>query len=116
MKQSELDLTLTEPVTISDSTCDSDFYTFTGDNITITTQTPPDTGYTIDALGFDTYKDITIDTGNLFEDLPVKVGKYELTEKTLEKVIAVIDIFENDEDLKDILKSQIALNRIKNEN
>ena len=114
MKQSELDFTLTESITITDPTCDSQFYTYSGDDIVVTTS-PGTTSYTLDALGFDSYKDITIDTGNLFEDLPVKIGKYELTEKTLEKVIAVIDIFENDEDLKDVLKSQIALNRIKNE-
>jgi hypothetical protein len=85
--------------------CDSDW---NSDSITVTTDS--------DYSTISGYDDLTINTGNLFEDLPVKIGKYELTEKSLEKVFAVIDIFENDEDLKDVLKSQIALNRIKNEN
>lgn len=110
----QLDLDFNSTVTISTPTstytmCDSDNY-WSGDNITVTTDNSTDWS-TITG-----YDDVTINTGNLFEDLPVRVGKYELTEKSLEKVFAVIDIFENDEDLKDVLKSQIALNRIKNDN
>ena len=119
----QLDLGLDHTVTISDADyedtftitgptdmCDSEYYSYsTGDSITVTT-----TNSSFDPLGF-SYKDVNINTDNLFEDLPVKIGKYELTEKTIEKVLAVLDIFENDEDLKDVLKSQIALNRIKNE-
>jgi hypothetical protein len=118
----QLDLEFENPITITDyedtftistpiDMCDSEYYSYsTGDNITVTT-----TNGSFDPLGF-SYKDININTDNLFEDLPVKIGKYELTEKTIEKVLAVLDIFENDEDLKDVLKSQMALNRIKNEN
>jgi len=106
----QLDLDFNSTVTISTPTstytmCDSDW---NSDSITVTTDS--------DYSTISGYDDLTINTGNLFEDLPVKIGKYELTEKSLEKVFAVIDIFENDEDLKDVLKSQIALNRIKNEN
>lgn len=108
----QLDLDFNSTVTISTPTstytmCDSDNY-WSSDAITVTTDS--------DYSTISGYDDVTINTGNLFEDLPVKIGKYELTEKSLEKVFAVIDIFENDEDLKDVLKSQIALNRIKNEN
>ena len=118
----QLDLDIEDPITITDyedtftitgptDMCDSEYYSYsTGDNITVTT-----TNGSFDPLGF-SYKDININTDNLFEDLPVKIGKYELTEKTIEKVLAVLDIFENDEDLKDVLKSQMAVNRIKNEN
>lgn len=111
----QLDLDFNSTVTISTPTstytmCDSDNYTWGTDSITVTTGIDNSKYSTITG-----YDDVTLNTGNLFEDLPVMVGKYELTEKSLEKVFAVIDIFENDDELKDVLKTQIALNRIKNE-
>ena len=36
-------------------------------------------------------------------------------EEKIEKLMGLLDIFEDNKDLKDLLNTQIALNRIKNE-
>ena len=79
----------------------SDFtYTY-NDSITVTT-------------GNDVYTDILNDITITVDD-SITVGKYKLTEEKIEKLIGLLDIFEDNKDLKDLLNTQIALNRIKNE-
>lgn len=75
-------------------------YSYSGsDTITINTSNDPlDLG---DVLSFD------------FKPTTVKVGDTELTEDQLKKVLTILDMFEQDEELSKILKAQMALNKLK---
>ena len=45
-------------------------------------------------------------------DSTITLGTTTITEETLKKVLTIIDMFEQDEELSEILKSQIALNKL----
>jgi len=51
-----------------------------------------------------------------FESKEVKVGNRTLTEDKVERLDAMLDMFEQDPEFAERLKTQIAFNRIKNEN
>jgi hypothetical protein len=67
--------------------------------------------------------DITVNTSTTFGALSIsdcidtqssiQIGKHTITEEKLSKLDALLDIFESDEDLKQLLNTQIALNKLK---
>lgn len=75
-------------------------YSYSGSD-TITINTSSDPLDLSDVLSFD------------FKPTIVKVGDTELTEDQLKKVLTILDMFEQDEELSKILKAQMALNKLK---
>lgn len=116
MKQTELDFT---PITITGDTSISTTYDdiLSSDYTYTTNYTTNDGTYTMCDVDL---SDITITTGaqgSLFGDTSssITLGNVVLTEQKLERLSALLDLFENDQELEDLLRTQIALNRIKNE-
>lgn len=92
---------------MTDNTCDVDSFKYSiNDGMTVTTG--------IDVSKY-SWSNIIDDNLTVTIDNSLTVGKYKLTEDTVEKLIGILDIFEDNKDLKDLLNTQIALNRIKNE-
>ena len=99
-------------ITLGDTiyTSDNDFV-LTGADDTFTT-----TGWNIDKSGID-----DILTGGWYTDYEnpsITIGKHEITEKTVEKLQALLDVIdslEDDNDLKALFNTQLSLNRIRGE-
>lgn len=83
------DITLTSTVTVDD--CD----------ITYESDSYYTSGIDLNTIGF----------GSL--NNTITVGDTTINEQTLKKVLTIIDMFEQDEELSKILKAQMALNRLK---
>ena len=55
--------------------------------------------------------------GDLLDNPSIKIGKHEITEETVEKLQALLDMIdslEDDNDLKALFNTQLAFNRINN--
>lgn len=103
------DLDDTGTITIGDCLSDIDMsYSIkTGDTTWYSTYTAADS-CTTDWLDTISFGDLT--------SKEVKVGNRTLTEDKVERLDAMLDVFEQDPEFAERLKTQIAFNRIKNEN
>lgn len=108
-------------------------YTVSDDDLTITVADDKDMdNYITLDIGDDTTSTLTLSdvmsdpfgttgsmnnwsfAGSLDTEPSLVIGKHKITEATLEKLKALLDIVESDQDLKDLLATQIAMNKLSN--